>query len=545
MGIIFNFIVCIGIFLIAYWWSNQGFFSSLLHMAAVILAGAITLSIWEFLVWDMALGNLGGLDNYVSGGSFILVFCAILLLLRVATDRLAPDDVAVPEVLELAGGFIFGVVAGIISIGLILIATGFLQRPLEFMGYKGYGRASTGESEVGPLGTQLWIPADYLTASFYEWTSITGLRPDISGTPLKQYNPELYKQASLVRDSVQGEKGQFFMPPGSATALQPIRSEFDDSTWITIPMEFKSEARDFGQQLAISSSQVRLVGKAYNNESPDVIYPSYWIQDTAIDTDGEEKEEDIGFYKFDDASKYITSVPGRPDCQAQIIFKVPNDFEPLFVQVKGLRLELSEPTDRDLLLVLAGSKALGAGGDFEEEPGGDITTEVEIGNNLRFLRSISKNKMPSSMRETDNYLTDGYMKVQSGRMGRISRALQIKGIHRTEGANIVKIRVGRQSTANLFNRVRQMINPGDRIALLDTEGRTYMPIGFYYKSPGGIEVKLDRRNFLKTIEEIGSQPPSGSDREFVLLFEVTKGTNLDSLRVGNIEVGFMTNLKVE
>ena len=545
MSIIYNFIIVMMIFLIAYWWSNQGFFSSLLHMAAVIVAGAITLSIWEFIVWDMALGNLGGLDNYISGGSFILVFCATLLLLRVATDQLAPDDVAVPDILELVGGFVCGAVAGIIAVGLLIIATGFLQRPHEFMGYKGYGREKTGESNVVPIGSQLWIPADYLAASFYEWASITGLRPDISGTPLKQYNPELYKQAAILRDSVMGEKGQFYMPPGSATARQPLRSQVDGNTWLTIPMEFTSEARDFGQQLALSKSQIRLVGKAYGNEAPDVIYPTYWIQDTAVDASGDIKVEKSGFYKFDDVSKYVTSVPGRADSKAQIVFKVPDDFEPLFIQVKGLRLDLAKPTERALHLVVGDAQALGAGGDFDEEPGGDITDEIDIGSNLRFLRSISKNKMPSSMQETDNYLTNGYMKVQSGRMGRISRALQIKGIHRTEGANIVKIRVGRQSTANLFNRVRQMIRSGDRIVIRDSEGRSYMPIGFYYKTPGGIEIKLDRRNFIKTLEDIGSLPPSGSDRELVLLFEITKGTELDSLRVGNVEVGFITNVTVE
>ena len=545
MSIIFNFLVIMMVFIIAYWWSNQGFFSSLLHMAAVIVAGAVTLSIWEFLVWDMALGNLGAVDNYISGGSFILVFCTTLLLLRVATDKIAPDDVAVPTPVELVGGLTFGAVSGIISVGLLLIGTGFMQRPHEFMGFKGYGREQTGESSVKQIGPALWIPVDYLASSFYEWASITGLRPDISGTPLRQYNPELYKQASLVRDSVMGENGQFYLPPGSAKASQPISSEYNGSTWLTIPLVFKSEARDFGQQLAISKSQIRLIGKAYGNDAPEVIYPTYWLQESQVDTEGDEKVEELGFYKFDDASKYITSVPGRAQAEAKVIFKTPDDFEPLFVQIKGLRMDLSQPTEREFMLVVAGSKALGAGADFEDEPGGEITDEITIGGNLRFLRSISKNKMPSSMKEADNYLTNGYMKVQRGRAGRISRALQIKGIHRTEGANIVQVKVGRHSTANLFNRVRQMIGPNDRIQLVDDKGRGYMPIGFYYMSDGGIEVKLDRKNFVKTLQEIGSQPPSGSDREMVLLFEITKGTKLDALQVGNLEVGFINDIEVD
>ncbi|MAT81449.1 MAG: hypothetical protein CMJ29_07375 [Phycisphaerae bacterium] len=545
MSIVFNFLVIMMIFIIAYWWSNQGFFSSLLHMVAVIVAGAFTLAIWEFMVWDLTLGNLGFFDYYVYGGSFILVFCGSLLLMRVATDQLAPDDVAVPASLELVGGFAFGAVSGIISVGLLLVGTGFMQRPLEFMGYTGYARQQTGDSDVSQVGSALWIPADYLATSFYEWASITGLRPDISGTPLRQYNPELYKQASLLRDSVMGEKGQFFLPPGAAKVKQPLSSTFANKSWITIPMEFNSEARDFGQQLAISKSQIRLVGKAYGNDRPEVVYPSYWVQESAVDTDTDEKVEELGFYKFDDASKYITSVPGRSEAEAKVIFQVEDDFEPMFVQVKGQRFDLNESTERDFLTITAGAQALGAGADFEDEPGGDITEEITVGGNLRFLRSISKNKMPSSMQESDNYLTNGYMKVKGGRAGQISRALQIKGIHRTEGANIVQVRIGRQSTANLFNRVRQMINTGDQIKIVDDKDRSYLPIGFYYMSPTGIEVKLDRRNYLKTLQEIGTQPPSGSDREMVLLFEITKGTKLDALKVGNVEVGYIEDITVE
>ena len=166
MHIAFNFLVIVGVILIAYWWSNQGLFSSLLHMAAVIGAGAITISVWELISWDLALGNLGGFDNYVSGISFILIFAGTLMLLRVATDRFAPEDVEVNATLELAGGFTFGAVSGILSIGLLIIGTGFIQRPLEFMGYKGYGREAVGNSQIGPVGPQLWLPVDYLTSSF-------------------------------------------------------------------------------------------------------------------------------------------------------------------------------------------------------------------------------------------------------------------------------------------------------------------------------------------------------------------------------------------
>ena len=164
MHIIFNFTVIVMVFLIAYWWSNQGLFSSLLHMVAVIVAGAITLSVWEFLVWDLALGNTGVFDNYVTGLSFVFVFLGALLLMRVATDKLIEENLKVPPMVDLIGGFALGAVSGILAIGLLLIGTGFLQRPHEFMGYKGYGREKVGDSQIGTVGPKLWLPVDMLTS---------------------------------------------------------------------------------------------------------------------------------------------------------------------------------------------------------------------------------------------------------------------------------------------------------------------------------------------------------------------------------------------
>ncbi len=543
MHIAFNFLVITGIFLIAYWWSNQGLFSSLLHMAAVIVAGAISISVWEVVTWDLSLGNLGGFDNYVPGISFILIFVATLLLLRMASDRVAPDDAEVHPMVDLVGGFAFGAVSGILSIGLLIIGTGFIQRPYEFLGYKGYGRATVGESSIGPVGPQLWIPVDYMTSGFYEMASINGLRPDFSGTPLKQYNPNLYMQASLVRDSLDGERGQSYMPEGAATASQPSKSEFMGKHWITVPVQFKSEARDFGQQLVLSKSQIRLVGTMNGTDAPEISYPTYWIQDT--NTDEESKQTEIGLYRFDDASNYITSVPGQSTATAKIIFEVSDDFTPLFIQLKGMRIDLRDSVDRDLRQIIASAKALGAGEEYDDEPGGDITNSIMVGNNLRFLRGVSKNKMPSSMEEDNGFLTNGYMKVQGGSAGRVNRGLQIKGISQTEGTKIVRIDISRNSPANLFNQVRRLIGPNAEISLIDARGKTFAPIGFYYMGRGGIEVKLDRRNFVKTLESIGTQPPSGSTREMVLLFEVTRGSTLDSLKVGDVEVGFIEGLKIE
>ncbi|MCH2134379.1 MAG: hypothetical protein MK116_11570 [Phycisphaerales bacterium] len=541
MSAIFNFMIIIMVFLIAYWWSNQGFFSGLLHMAAVIVAGAVSISVWELLVWDLAMGNTAFMDNYISGLSFVFVFVGVLVLLRVGTDRLVPENLSLPPALDMAGGFVTGAVAGILAVGLLLTGIGFLQRPHEFMGYKGYGRSKSGTSEITEVGAKMWLPADWLATGFYELASVTGLRPDIGGTPLRQYNPELYKQSTLLRDTVNGDKGQVYFVPDAAVASTPMVSEFDGRRYITVPVEFDATARDFGRQLTVAKGQARLVGKSYGTKTPEIIYPSYWVQDTAVG--GQMDAIFPGFYRFDDMSNYVTSVPGREQTKAKFIFEVPEDFEPNFIQLKGLRLALDEPRDRDFLVVLSDAQPLGRQAEFDLDPGGDISSAVKVGANLKFLRSVSKNKMPSSMSEEGGYLTEGYMTVRLGNAGRVGRGLQIRGISQTEGTTIIQVDVSRYSPANLFSEVRKLSRPGDRLQLTDTDGNTYAPIGYYYKGREGTEIKLDRTNFLRTLEELGTQPASGSTQQMVLFFEVTNGSTLDELYLGDVMVGYIEGVQ--
>ena len=552
MSLVFNFVIIVIVFLIAYWWSNQGFFSGLLHMLAVIIAGAMTFAIWEYLVYDLALGNTGVFDYYLPGLSFVFLFIGLVLIFRVGTDQLIEENLKVHPAVDLIGGFSAGAVAGIIAVGMMLIGSGFIQRPHEFLGYKGFGREKVGNADIGPVGDKMWLPADKLTSTFYEWASITGLRPDIGNTPLRQYNPEMYKQASLLRDTPQGDKGQFYVPPGSVSVSAPMISTIDEDDegnaqrLVTIPVTFDADARDFGRQLVLSKSQARLIGRASGSKAAPIVYPTYWLQDIGQQAkSGPDLGEDR-MYKFDDGSKYVTGVPGREQTKATLVFTVDEDFEPMFIQLKGLRIKLDTSRETEFASIVRNAKADPKGStEFNEDPGGDISSTVDLGRNIRLLRTISKNKMPGTMLEQDGYLTEGYMNMRKGsKASRISRALQLKGIAQTDGTTIVQIDVSRESPANLFGKVRRMIQAGDRIQLTDMNDNTYAPIGYYLETPTNFEVKLNRRDFLRTLEDLGAQPSSGGGQTMRLIFEVTNGVELDELRVGNVVVGFIEGVAV-
>ena len=65
---LFNLALIGLVLLIAYWWANQGFFSSLLHLICVIVAGTIALAVWEPVTVNLLLSG-GMFDNYAWGVS--------------------------------------------------------------------------------------------------------------------------------------------------------------------------------------------------------------------------------------------------------------------------------------------------------------------------------------------------------------------------------------------------------------------------------------------------------------------------------------------
>src|SRR5262245_38887130 len=95
MQVILNIGVIGLVGLIAYWWSNQGAFSALLHFFCVVVAGAVALSLWEPVTTTWLLSG-GFFDSYMWGISLIGLFAITLLILRVTLDKSVPANIELP-----------------------------------------------------------------------------------------------------------------------------------------------------------------------------------------------------------------------------------------------------------------------------------------------------------------------------------------------------------------------------------------------------------------------------------------------------------------
>jgi hypothetical protein len=527
MIFIFNLAIIGLVLLIAYWWANEGLFSSLLHLVCVITAGALALAVWEPITMAMMSG--GNFDNYAWG--IVLLGCFIIALvgLRFASDKLIPANLNFPSWANYAIGGLAGFGSGIITIGICLIASGFLQSSNEIMGYRGTGRDENGRAEITTVGDPIWLNVAKLTSSFYSTLSTGTLYPDISGSPLKHYNPKLDELSTLVRDSYDSGNGQLSLAPDAAKVTKVAASS---DGMVIIQVSFNSDARDFGGQVILASSQVRLVGTPDGTDDPDIYYPVAWKQEL--------KEGGEALFKFDDVSHYATGIPGRSEAGIKFAFDTRDaSFKPNFIQIRGTRLELpsEEPSPLSSVEVELYRGRQLTDDEIHEarDPlGKDIQHLVDPTSKIRKLR-ISTNNIPGTIEfSEDLYFIEGTLTTQ---WSKGSSGKKIKGIQANSGTSIVQLNVS-PGTAAAFEDLLPVISPDSPVVFIDENGRKYQPIGFILSDDKIMKLTLTPSTPIQSIGELPIHLlTSSKSKSMSLIFQITNDVRLTEFRVGEFTIG--------
>jgi hypothetical protein len=541
MSAIFNLVVVGLVLLIAYWWANQGLFSSLLHLVCVIAAGAIALAIWEPLVAGLLLQG-SFFDNYAWGVGLIGPFAILLLIFRIALDKSIPANVDLPRWADLTFGGLAGAGSGVLTVGLLVIGCGFIQSAPEVMGFTGYARSRDRGSQIGEVQS-MWLPVHTLTNSFYSFLSAGSLYPTFNDTPLNQYYPDLDQVSmSLHRDTFNKGRGKTSLVPKDAKVQRVITCETCSPKRIAVEVLFDAGARDYGEQLTVSSAQIRLLGDP-PGASPFVeakaAFPIEWTQYS-------------GHHKFDDLTHYITSEPAQAQSLTIIEFNAGDlgTQTPKFIQIRGTRYALPRPgtpqwealAEADYHKALRATGATGVRQGIQlAETSTDITGSVRVGSDIRPVM-LSINRLPAGLEYTRsderNYLSGGDGEVPSSG-DRPGRGLAIEGILEPKGTKVVQVDVSRSSPATLIREdLVNLINSNNPvIQLVDTEGRGYVPIGFIHTLPAGkTRIKIDMQDYVRTRNELPDLPTSDTHR-LRLLFLVTQGATISGLKLGDATLG--------
>lgn len=548
MESVLNIIVIGLILLIGYWWANQGLFSSILHCLCVIAAGAIALAFWEPLVTGFLLkGNK--FDNYSWGLTLGLLFVGSLFILRLITDRLAPNNVKFPEIVNNILGGLVGLWAGVLTMGMTMIACGFIQAPVEIMGFVGWAR--TGQNYGLPSEVmKLWIPAAEITEGFYATLSRGALSP-FRPTPLAEYYPQLAGTAlSLHRDTFFDGDGQSAVSPESVTVgVLTTDANFSakDGSKGAFAIEFSvdSGAFDGGEQFILSAAQARLLS---DGKRPEVAFPTQFNQPNP---NGERAT-----YKFDDMSNYASSVPGEQDARIVLVFPAfANGGAPRFLQLKGVRFALPTSVQGDIGSILGEAEEVGSAPQDDTAPEGgfvaDISNFVMVKNSI-MPAQLNTNILPpmthTTNRDGAHFVSGGKGTYKKGATMSVSRSQRIRGFHHTPGTEIVLLDASRRlGGIDIYGdglAAYKAIGRDQPLELVDSRGKAYKPIGWVLDRPGDVELAFDPSRPISRLSDLPSQPSSG-EHKLRVIFVVPTGVELTGLRIGKTIIGRCSTVVLE
>jgi len=528
--------------LIAYWWANQGLVSALLHFLCVVVAGAIAFSLWEWVTVSFFL-NGKRFDEYAWGITLATLFIVALIALRYITDRLVPREGNAPGALNVIFGGLFGLGAGILSVGIALTAWGYLQSSGSIMGYEGFRRTQ----QFGGLPTQTqpnMPPTLVLKATEFAFARLsTGAFSPIAGkTNFATAMPALHELAgSAMRDSFGDGKGKISAPNNSMRVTKFYDLPTVGEGFYVARLEVEAPAFDRRSMFTLSSSQARLVGD--DARDPGVSYPKEFAQRPDANA------ETLKTYEFSDVTYFASSPPGTQSAAFYLAFpKSPlRRQEPAFLQVKGLRLTLP-PVEREATTSsLATLVDRESGGDrsvtaqalrelFEATSAPPALGASHIEANSTIAPAAgSINTIPGTLLANESRrLISGAGEFRIGGSASGNRDLQITGIFEPPGTRVVRLSATKNlSPVDLYNidrirALRRRAGEGATVEIVDRNFATYQPFGYVWRRAGGtVWIYLDRpTGGVWTLHDL---PNIGDEDELYLLYRLPVET-----RVGGV-----------
>jgi hypothetical protein len=120
---------------IAYFHYVQGLFSATLSAICAIFAAVISLSYTENIIAALLKGAMA---NYAQSMVMVVLFVASYVILRQLFDRLVPGNMTFPLYVDRVGGAVMGVIAGLFTMGVLVMAAGSLPFGASVGGYARY-----------------------------------------------------------------------------------------------------------------------------------------------------------------------------------------------------------------------------------------------------------------------------------------------------------------------------------------------------------------------------------------------------------------------
>ncbi len=600
--------------MIAYIWSARGFFSAFLHMLCVIIAGAIAFALWEPIAyWILSTEPTGGTAGDLAWGAALgIPFCVILVVLRVACDKLVPFNLDFDVSGNVIGGLVCGVVSGILSAGILVMSIGGMRlgsasnEPSEFMGHQ---RMEFGREGIVRKGG-LWLPADWITAEFYSALSNGAFVPLDPDRTLGRLHPNLADESWLMRMTWEDGKGRsttgvdsfevvnhYSLTTSNPDELTDDHANDDpkeiearlankitptpnpqpfsyvdgtpanraNSTIEGYGVVFNSEAKEQSGRVIVGSGQVSLLVQRNPNDPYDTfaIHPIAIISQANMRGDETLKSEELGRWRFEGPSWMAQAREGNDTFMA-FEFVVPQGARPLALYVKGVRTDVANLSPRVFTSQQARDQAIrdksiknrGAGGGPTTGPvqaSGNIykwqqgDTNIYLSDTIPMSTIFQKDIMHEMVVDNDTraIISGGsspskWAKNEIAGFG-VDRQLQVRKFSVNDGSAVLQVRVDAKNPFfGFLSRTAAGIDRGAPIVLVDSNGASYSPVGYYYRTltTGETWIYFNPQAPVMNMQdkEMPIMTTSRPDQELILIFWVSKNTRIKSFRVGDREL---------
>ncbi len=178
---IISIVVALMVILIAAFWVYQGFFSGMIMFLCTVVSCLLAFGFYEQVnsLWAANLNAGIGLPL-----ALMLIFLASLLLLRVGTDKMIPDGVRLPVVVDRAGGGVCGFFTGLLLVGTSLVAIQMMPIGSSVLGFERVTMAADGTPVqngfiLRPDGFTVGLVNTLSSGSFQGETRFATAKPDL------------------------------------------------------------------------------------------------------------------------------------------------------------------------------------------------------------------------------------------------------------------------------------------------------------------------------------------------------------------------------
>jgi|GEM_PF-4256378 len=390
----------------AYWWSLQGFFSSLLHLMLVIVSGCVAFAFWETAAFKlMGVSSFAAQFAYCLG--LILPFFVCLLVLRIAFDKVIKNNLYFIPLVDAVGGGALGLVSGALTGGIFLLGINFSPVSKEFLGYQPVIVNSTGTGASYSDGSKLWVKIDQFTTSFFSRIGSGAMAPTLGGENLVTAYPDLLMAAHTWRQHPDINSLRVALPDAvsvDAVRVTTVSEEFQALLSAEIKEAMGSLAN--GSKLLIVETTWRKTEEGGTYDSGTVVrvgpnQVAIFVDGGMIPPMGFVQEGYQGFASTKTVARGLGSSSGD---KLSFVFALPSGTEPSDVYIRGLRFPIDQ-VDSDPTRLLATLTSAGAavaqtptsgdvpwlGGRQISLGDGDDDASVSLTNDLP--RSVSKNSM--------------------------------------------------------------------------------------------------------------------------------------------------------